>query len=153
MVTSIQESSCFRTPFQSQSVHLSQTLLKASLQPLYPNFPLTYNKWSWKTSLLLRFKILGPFGKTFMADHMYSHHEREKFQQQVQMLSSQWSKKFPRIFIAIFQSTQNFGHFERKDQLHSLNILKILTSRNLVTSMPESSCFRTPFQSQSVHFP
>ena len=29
-------------------------------------------------------------------------------------------------FIEIFQSTQNFAHFETKDQLHTLNISQVI---------------------------
>ena len=42
--TWIPESSCFRTPFYSQCVHVSQTLLKTAPQHFYPNFPLGTKK-------------------------------------------------------------------------------------------------------------
>ena len=37
-------------------------------------FPLIQDTLSWKTSLLVRSEILGLFGNTFTADHMYSRH-------------------------------------------------------------------------------
>ena len=42
-------------------------------------------------------------------------------------LSQNW-KTFSEIFMALLQSTQNFVHFEKKDQLHSVNILEIIDS-------------------------
>ena len=50
----ILECPCFRTPFESQSVHGNQTVLKPALQRFYLNFPLIYDKMSWKTSLQIR---------------------------------------------------------------------------------------------------
>ena len=41
---------------------------------------------------------------------------------------SQKQKTFSEIFIALSKSTQNFVHFEKKDQLHSVNILEIIDS-------------------------
>ena len=35
-------------------------------------------------------------------------------------------ENFSRIFIEILQSTKNFAHFERKDQLHSLDIFEFI---------------------------
>ena len=68
------QSPCFRTPFESQGVHVSQILMKLALQVFYSNFLLILEKLSWKTSLLMRSKILGLFGDTLTADHMYSRH-------------------------------------------------------------------------------
>ena len=65
------ESFCFRTPFESQSVHGSQTQLKSARQHFYPNFLLIQSKLSYKTSLLVRSEKLGLFGNTLAANHMY----------------------------------------------------------------------------------
>ena len=117
-------SSCFRSPFASQRVHESQTLLERALQHLHPNFPLIQEKLSSKTSLLIRSEILGLFGQTLTADLMYSRHICQKLWQKVQTLLSQKRGTFSRIFIAFMESPQNFAHFQKKDQLHSLNISK-----------------------------
>ena len=37
-------------------------------------------------------------------------------------------KIFSEIFVAFFQSTQNFVHFEKEDQLHSLKIWEVIES-------------------------
>ena len=142
---------CFRTPLKSQRLHGSPTLLKPALQHFYPNFPLIYDKFSWKTSLLLESKILGLFGNTLTADNMYSRQRWEKFWQQVQTVLSQKGKTFSENFIAFWQSTRTFWHFKKKLTFVALIFQKLLTLRNVVTSMPESFCFRTPLKSQRVH--
>ena len=114
VVTSMPESFGFRKPFRSQRVHGSQTLLKRPLQHLYPNFLLIYNKWTWKLSLLVRFQILGLFGNTLTANHMYSRHRWEKYLQQIQTLLYRNRKSISGKFIAFLESTQNPTHFEKK---------------------------------------
>ena len=99
-------------------------MLKPTLQHFYLIFPLIKDKLSWETSLLVRSEILGVFRNTLTVDHMYSPHRREEFLEQVHTLLSQPSKKFSGNVIAIFQSTGNFAHFEKKYQLHRLNILE-----------------------------
>ena len=73
------ESSCFTTSFQSERINGCQTLLKPAREHFYPSFLLTQAKLSWKTSFLARSEILGLFGNTLTADHMYSRHNWEKF--------------------------------------------------------------------------
>ena len=149
--TSILESLCFRTPFQSQSVHGTQTLLKPALQHFYLIFSLIYDKLSWKASLLVRFEILGLLGNTLTADYMYSRHRWEKSHQQVIIpptLLSQNKKYLLKILLHFYNLRKIFPILKKKDHLHTPSIL---TPRNVVTSIPEYPCFRTPFQSQSVH--
>ena len=81
---------------------------------------------SWKTSPLLISQVLGLFGNRFTADRMYSRHRWEKIPQQIQALLSQKPRTFSRIFIEFLEATQNFSHFEKNDQLHSLNISEII---------------------------
>ena len=57
---------------------------------------------------------------------MYSRHRSDKLPRQVQTSLSQKQKTFSAVIIAFLESTQNFTHFERKDQLHSLNILEVI---------------------------
>ena len=79
-----------------------------------------------KKTLLVRPEIIGLFGNTLTADHMYFFHRWEKSAQHFQTILSQQSKKFSQILIAILLSTQNFLHFEKTDQLHSVNILEFI---------------------------
>ena len=71
-------------------------------------------------------EILGLFSDTFTPDRMYSRHTWEKLRQQVRTLLSQKWRTFSGIFIAFFESTQSFPHFEKKDQLYNLNILEVI---------------------------
>ena len=119
-------SSCFRTPFASTRIHRSQTLLQPALQRFYPNFSLIQNKVRWKTSPLLRSTILGLFGNPFTADRMYFHHRCEKLQQHLSKLLSQKRTTFSPFFVAFLESRQNFVHFGKKDQLHSVNISEVI---------------------------
>ena len=66
------ESCCFRTPRESQCVQGCQTLVKPARQHFYCTFPLFQEKLRKEASLLVRSEILGLFGKTLTADHMYS---------------------------------------------------------------------------------
>ena len=81
---------------------------------------------SWKTSPLVRSKVLGLFGSRFTADRMYSCYRWKKFPQQFQRLLSHKRRTFSEIFIAFSESTQNFAYFKTKDQLHSLNIWEVI---------------------------
>ena len=128
MVASIRARSSFRTPFKSQSVHGRQTLLKSVWQCVYPKFPLMQEKFSEKTSLFVGYWILGLFGNTLAACHMYSRQNWGKFLQHVKTLLSQKRKTFFLIFIAFLQSTQNFAHFENKVWLYSLNSWQVIDS-------------------------
>ena len=40
------------------------------------------------------------------------------------------TEEFSSFFIAFSGSTQNFAYFQKKDQLHSLNILEVLDPDN-----------------------
>ena len=61
----------FETPLENQRVHGFQSLLKSARQTFHPNFRLSQDKLSQKTSLLVRFEILALFGNTLTAAHMY----------------------------------------------------------------------------------
>ena len=109
---------------------------------------------SWITSLLDIFEIIGLFGKTLTADHMYSRYRWEKFRQQGQTLFCQKKKRFCQNFIACFQYTENSVHFQKKGQLHRLNISEVIDSekcgyfnpRKLLfeNTLPDSTCSRVP---------
>ena len=74
MVIWIPESSYFSTPFESQCVHGHDALLRRPWQHCFQTFQLIWDTLSWKTSLLVRSEMLGLFGNTSSADHIYSRH-------------------------------------------------------------------------------
>ena len=53
----MQESSHFITPLESERVQGLQSLLKQAPQNVHPEFPLSQDKMSWKTTLLVRCEI------------------------------------------------------------------------------------------------
>ena len=77
--------SSFRTPFGSQFVNGSQTLLKTGREHIYPTYSLFSHTQSWRTSLLVRSGILGLFFNTLIADAKYSHHNAGNLEQPVQI--------------------------------------------------------------------
>ena len=100
-------------------------MLKSARQHFHLNFPLSQDNLSKKTSLLVRCEILGHFGNMLTAAHMSACHNSEKFQRHVQTPLSQTPERFSDIFIPVLQSISNLVHFEKTDQLHSLNISEL----------------------------
>ena len=92
----------------------------------FANFPLMSDNSSTERSLLARREILGLCFNRLTCDHMYSRLNREIFAQLVRKQLSQKPKIFSGNFVAFLKSTSIFEHFEKKDELHSLNILEVL---------------------------
>ena len=63
---------------------------------------------------------------------MHSRYNWENLSQHVQRPLFQKEETFSEIFIIFFESSQNFAHFEKKDQGHSLNIYEIIESEKCV---------------------
>ena len=61
---------------------------------------------------------------------MYSPRRWEKLLQQVQTLFPQERRTVSSIFIEFLESTQNLAYFEKKAQLHSLNISEVIDPHN-----------------------
>ena len=62
------------------------------------------------------------------ANDKYSRSNRENFSQPTQILLCKELKAFCQIFIAALKFRQNFEHFEKKDENHSLSISEIIDS-------------------------
>ena len=92
----------------------------------FANFPLMSDNSSTERSLLARQEILGLCFNRLTCDHMYSRLNREIFAQLVRKQLSQKPKIFSGNFVAFLKSTSIFEHFEKKDELHSLNIPEVL---------------------------
>ena len=144
--------SSFGILFHSQSVHGRQTLLKSVWQHVYPKFPLRQEKFSEKICRFLRCEILGRFGNTLTACHMYSRHNWGKFTQHAKTPLSQKRKTFLANFIAFLQYTENFTHFDKKGQLYSSNTWAVIDSekygcfnaRKLLfqNTLPQEKCWQ-----------
>ena len=61
----------FRTPFDSQHVEGYQTLAKSASEHFYQIFSSLLQKFIWKISPLVIYKILGMFGNTLNANGKY----------------------------------------------------------------------------------
>ena len=154
VVAWMRQSSCSRIPFETQSVHESQTLLNSAGHHRYPNFAVIQHILNQKTSLFVRPKIIRVFGKALATDHMHSRHNWGKLPQHVKTPLSQKEKTFFRLFIAFLQSPQSFAHFEKKAQLYSLNSWEVIDSekcrslnaQNLLfqNTLPQSKSSREP---------
>lgn len=92
--------SSFRTLFGSQRVNGSLTLRKAARHLFYPIFPPFSEKFSWKTSLLVRSEMLGVIANTLTENHKFSRLKWENFTQAIQMQLFKEPKTFCRNFIA-----------------------------------------------------
>ena len=84
----------FRTPFGSQRINASQSLLKSARHHFYTIVPLIWDKLSCKKLLLVRFEILGLLLNTMTIDHKISRRNRYNFAQQIQMQLAGELKKF-----------------------------------------------------------
>ena len=114
VVTWMPESSCFRTPYESQLVHVSQTLPQSAPQHCYPKFPLTTDKISYEIFLSVRSEISRLFGNTLTPDHRYSPHNWKNFPQDVQTpLSQKPTTIFSNIY-SIFAIYTKLFEFWRK---------------------------------------
>ena len=83
---------------------------------------------SSKTSLLIRSEILELFGDTLTADHIYSPYYLREISATCSNAIISKRKIFSIFFIEFSQSTQNFAHFEKIDQLHRLKISEFIDS-------------------------
>ena len=104
-------------------------MLKSPSEYLYPKFPLIQDTLSWKTSLLVRSEISGLFGNTLTADHMYSRNYLREISATCLNAVISKTENIIETFFAFSQSAQNFVHFEKKNQLHSLNISEVIDSK------------------------
>ena len=147
VVTWMPESLSFRKPFGGQRDKRSQKLLKPTRQQFCPNFLLILNKLSCASCLLAASEILRPFFNTLTTSHMYSCHNWQKFQEQVQTQRSSKLKLFLESVIEFFKSASNSEHSEKKITFKASIFPELLIAKNVLTWMPESSCFRTFFGS------
>ena len=62
----------------------------------------------------------------------------------IQMHLSQKQKDFSEIFSAFFESALNFELFQKKRTFIAYLFTKLPTTKNVLTQMSKSSCFREP---------
>ena len=109
----------FSGPSKKQDDKWAQTLLEFEKQHLYHIYWSMWRHLSCKKSLLVICKILRLFLNTLKADDKYSLLIRDNLMQPIQMQLSQNQKTFCWFFYAIFESSLNFEHFQKKDDPYS----------------------------------
>ena len=95
--------------------------------------------------------MLALFGNTLTDDHMNSLHNRVKFPQQVQTSLSQNPKVFSRFFCHFWNLHEIFCILKKNISFIAQIFLRLLFPKNVVTRMPKSFRFITPFRNQRVH--
>ena len=70
-------------------------------------------------SLLVLVEILGVYVNTFTANAKYPVQDCENLQLKIQIQLSEKRKIFSESFVPFLESTSNFKHFGKKDDLHS----------------------------------
>ena len=122
------ERSRFATPFGSQRVNGSQSLLKSSWHHFYTIAPSIWNNLSCKKLALVRFEILRLFLNKMTTDDKISLRNRNDFAQHIQMHKSQEPKPFSSSLFAFLKSTSNFEYFHKEGGSDSLSISEIIDS-------------------------
>ena len=107
-VRSMSNNSCLKGPFEEQHGKLAQTLLKSKRKHLYHIYWPLWRQLTYKTSLLVIFKIWGLFVNTLSADDNYSLLDRENLMQSTQMQLSQKQKNVSPFFSDFLKSSWNF---------------------------------------------
>ena len=132
----------FRGPFEKCHGKRGKTLLKFEQEHFYHISWSPRKKFSWKTSFLGIFKVLGLFVNTLTADDKYSLLNRNNLLQLLEIELSQKWKIFFELFCTFSKSRFNFEHFWRKDDPHSRCIFELTDS--------EKRCYinawKAPFQ-------
>ena len=99
-------------PFNKEHGKRAQALLKSASQTLYYIHSPLLSQLSWKNSLLLTFKILGPLVNTLATDEKYPFLNRENLTIPIQMQLSQKKKFFSQFFALFLQPRLNFELFQ-----------------------------------------
>ena len=106
--------SLFRTPFGSQRVNGSQSMLRSARNHFYTTIPLISKKMCWEKLLLVRSEISGLFPSTLTTDDKYSRQTRENFRQHIQMQISKKPKKFSAFSITFLNLHQILSILKKK---------------------------------------
>ena len=123
----------YRTPFDSQYIKGSQTLLKSARQHFYYIVSSVWDKLSWKMPLLVLLDMSGLSVNILTADDKYSVLNRENLPQLMEMQLSKNQKAFSKFFVTFLKSRSNFEYFEETSEPHSWCVLKLETGKDVVS--------------------
>ena len=135
-----------RWPFDKHHGKRAQALSKSASQHLYHFDWSLPSQLSWKTSLLLTWKILGLLVNTLAVDEMYLVLNRDDITIPIQMQLSQKPNIFPQFSATFLKCRLDFIYFETKYLPHRFCISVITDSENVVRKMSKKSCEGTLWQ-------
>ena len=136
----------FRTPFESQHVKGSQTLVKLVWGHIYQILSKLWGKLIWKTFPLVICEILGVFFNTLTADARYPLQDCWNLLLPIQRQLSEKRKTFS-------ESTSSFEYNEKKMIFIAIAFPKLQTVKDFVWQLSKKRRFRTPIESQHVKGP
>ena len=150
VVTWMPEISCFRTPFGSNRVKGSQTLLKSTRQHFYANFSFMSDKVRCVSCLLVGSKMWGASFNALrlmtcvlviMKMNSHDKSQRNYFQNQ---------KHFLKLLLHFCNVHKILRISKKKMIWRTLIFPEILIPKNVVAWMLDSCSFRIPFGSKLV---
>ena len=138
----------FRTPFDSQQVKGSQTLVKSAWQCFYGNYSSHWENLTGKMSSLVICEILVVFVPTLTVDDQYPLRNSENLSLPIQMQLYKNRKTFSQFLVRNFHQSLNIL---KKKMLVMTNVfVKLKTAKDVVGQMSKEPCFRTLFDIQYV---
>ena len=82
--------------------------------------------------LLDTWKFFRPFLNTLTADDKYSLNSKDRWMQTIQMNLSQKQNFFSEFLSTFFESSLNFGHFQKKMTLIGYVVSKLPTTKDML---------------------
>ena len=150
LVRPISKKHRLRTPFDSQHVEGSQTLVKSVWEHFHQIFSSLWEKLIWKISPLVIREILVAFSKALTANDKYPVRDFENLSSRIQMQLYLKAKPFSESFVPFLESISNFKHFEKKMIVIATLFRKLQTVKFLVRPLSKKHRFRTPLDSHHV---
>ena len=138
----------FRTPFDSQDVKASQTVVKSAWECFYYIFWSLWGKIIWKITPLVICEILGVFVNTLVVDGKHPLWNFENLLLPIQMQLSKKQETFLHFFVSFQEFTSSFKHFKKKVIVIANVFLKLQSVKNSVRPLSKKPSLRTPFDSQ-----
>ena len=117
--------------FDSQHDKESKERVKSAWKNFYHIFWSLCEKLIWKIYPLVICENLGLSGETLTAKQKYPVCDFENLTSPIQMELSEEQKTFGRFFVQFLESTSNFKHFERKNDLRRQFISEITDRERL----------------------
>ena len=119
LVTTLTKKHRSRTPFDSQHIKGSKGRVKSAWKNFYHIFSSLCEKLIWKICPLVISEFLGVCGETLTAKQKYPVWDFENLTSPIQMELSKKRNIFGPFFIQFLESTSNFKHFGKKNDLRS----------------------------------